>query len=179
VSPALAAEVGEKATAARWEGRGFTGCGKTLPAVILSPFVVILSAAKNLALPAQGKLREGSRFEYFQGSARFFVACGSSAETRRVSPWNSARVARTCFLGPRLVPDGQGKAADLKNRSATLPRPEFLPIMGSRKAVNAQNDSEGAQDDSMDAFWRTPYGQGSRLPFSAYCFLPTATAFCS
>jgi hypothetical protein len=24
---------------------------------------------------------------------------------------------------------------------ATLPRPEFLPILGSRKAVNAQNDS--------------------------------------
>ena len=32
-------------------------------AVILSPFAVILSAAKNLALPAQGKLREGSRSE--------------------------------------------------------------------------------------------------------------------
>ena len=28
-------------------------------------------------------------------------------------------VARTCFLGPRLVPSGQGKAADLKSRSAT------------------------------------------------------------
>ena len=43
-------------------------------AVIRSPFAVILSAAKNLALPAQDKLREGSRSEYFQGSARFFVA---------------------------------------------------------------------------------------------------------
>ena len=29
-----------------------------------------------------------------------------------------SRVARTCFVGPRLVPDGQGKAADLQNRSA-------------------------------------------------------------
>jgi len=27
-------------------------------------------------------------------------------------------VARTCSVGPRLVPDGQGKAADLQNRSA-------------------------------------------------------------
>ena len=27
-------------------------------------------------------------------------------------------VARTCFVGPRLVPGGQGKAADLQNRSA-------------------------------------------------------------
>jgi hypothetical protein len=41
---------------------------------MLSPFAVILSAAKNLALPAQGKLREGSRCEHFQGNARFFVA---------------------------------------------------------------------------------------------------------
>jgi FAD/FMN-containing dehydrogenase len=29
-----------------------------------------------------------------------------------------ADVARTCSVGPRLVPDGQGKAADLQNRSA-------------------------------------------------------------
>ena len=43
-------------------------------AVILSPFAVILSAAKNLALPAQGKLREGSRSECLHGHARFFVA---------------------------------------------------------------------------------------------------------
>jgi hypothetical protein len=43
-------------------------------AVILSPFAVILSAAKNLALAAQGKLREGSRSAHFQGNARFFVA---------------------------------------------------------------------------------------------------------
>jgi hypothetical protein len=26
---------------------------------------------------------------------------------------------------------------------ATLPQPEFLPIMGSRKAVEAPDDSEG------------------------------------
>jgi hypothetical protein len=69
-------------------------------------------------------------------------AGGHSAETRRVSPWNSAGVARTCFLGPRHVPDGQGKAADLKKQvRAALPRPEFLPILGSRKAVNARNAS--------------------------------------
>src|SRR5208282_1924534 len=29
-----------------------------------------------------------------------------------------ARVARACFEGPRLVPDGQGEAADLQIRSA-------------------------------------------------------------
>jgi hypothetical protein len=33
-------------------------------------------------------------------------------------------------------------------------RPEFLPIMGSRTAVNAQNDSERAQDDGIAAFFR-------------------------
>jgi hypothetical protein len=46
---------------------------KASNAVILSPFAVILSAAKNLALPAQGKLREGSRSECSQGFARFFL----------------------------------------------------------------------------------------------------------
>ena len=30
----------------------------------------------------------------------------------------AAAVARTCSIGPRLVPYGQGKAADLQNRSA-------------------------------------------------------------
>jgi hypothetical protein len=34
---------------------------------------VILSEAKNLALPAQDKLREGSRSVHFHGNARFFV----------------------------------------------------------------------------------------------------------
>ena len=58
---------------------------------------------------AQGKVRDGSRSEHFQGNARFFLRKAqdrrcSSAETRRVIPWNSAGVARTCFLGPRLVP---------------------------------------------------------------------------
>jgi hypothetical protein len=46
---------------------------KLSKAVILSPFAVILSKAKNLALLAQGKLREGSRSECFQGYARFFL----------------------------------------------------------------------------------------------------------
>jgi hypothetical protein len=47
---------------------------KPCDAVILGPFADILSAAKNLALPAQGELPEGSRSEHFQGNARFFVA---------------------------------------------------------------------------------------------------------
>jgi hypothetical protein len=37
------------------------------------PFTVIPSEARNLALPVQGKLREESRSEYFQRSARFLV----------------------------------------------------------------------------------------------------------
>jgi len=98
------------------EGRGFAGCRKTLKCCHSERSEESRSAA-------QGKLREGSRSECFQGNARFFVAGGSSAGTRRVSPLNSAGVARTCFLGPRLVSDGQGKAADLKNRSA-------LPFLG-------------------------------------------------
>ena len=39
---------------------------KRSDAIILSPFAVILSAAKSLALPAQGKLREGSTSEWFE-----------------------------------------------------------------------------------------------------------------
>jgi len=35
---------------------------------------------------------------------------------------------------------------DLKQVRATLPRPEFPPIMGSRTAVNAQNDTTGSDD---------------------------------
>jgi hypothetical protein len=58
----------------------------------------------------------------------------SSAETRRVSLWNSASVARTCFLGPRHVPDGQGKAADLKNRSALrFLGPSFCPCSAAER----------------------------------------------
>jgi hypothetical protein len=34
-------------------------------------------------------------------------------------------------------------------------RPEFLPIMGGRKAVNAQNDDERAQDYSREEFFRS------------------------
>jgi len=33
-------------------------------------------------------------------------------------------------------------------------RREFLPIAGSRKAVNAQDDSEWARDDSTGGFFR-------------------------
>jgi hypothetical protein len=56
---------------------------KPVQPVILSPFAVILSAAKNLALPAQGKLREGYRSKYFQGNARFFLR---KAQDRLLAP---------------------------------------------------------------------------------------------
>ena len=36
-------------------------------------FAVILSEAKNLALPAQDKLREGSRSAYFDGNTKFLL----------------------------------------------------------------------------------------------------------
>ena len=54
------------------------GCGKTLPCCHSESFAVILSEAKNLALPAQDKLREESRPAHFHEHTRFFVACGSS-----------------------------------------------------------------------------------------------------
>ena len=39
---------------------------------------------------------------------------------------------------PRWTRKSRGPKKQVR---ATLPRPEFLPILGSRKAVNAQNDS--------------------------------------
>jgi hypothetical protein len=59
------------------EGPGFRACLKTPLDCHSEPFAVILSEAKDLALGAQGKLREESRSEYFQGTARFSVASGS------------------------------------------------------------------------------------------------------
>jgi hypothetical protein len=55
-----------------------------------SPFPVILSAEKNLTLPAQGKLHEGCRSEYFQGNARFFV----TAAPQNASPFEFFRKLR-------------------------------------------------------------------------------------
>jgi hypothetical protein len=61
--------------------RALQGAEKPYNPVILSPFAVILSAAKNLALPAQSKLREGSCSECLQGNARFFVAAAPQNES--------------------------------------------------------------------------------------------------
>jgi hypothetical protein len=55
------------------EGRGFTGCGKTLHGCHSESFAVILSAAKDLALPAQDKLHEESRPVHFHEHTRFFL----------------------------------------------------------------------------------------------------------
>jgi hypothetical protein len=67
----------------------------------LSPFAVILSAAKNLALPAQGKLREGSSLGVFQGHARFFVAAAPQNDSRGIEsggvPRNAADLACPSF----------------------------------------------------------------------------------
>jgi len=54
-----------------------TGCPKALFVCHSEPFAIILSEAKDLALGAQGKLREESRPED-KSSAGFLVAYGSS-----------------------------------------------------------------------------------------------------
>jgi hypothetical protein len=59
-----------------WKESGWKGGAKQAAEKRLQ--AVILSAAKNLALSAQGKLREESCPECFQGNARSFVAFGSS-----------------------------------------------------------------------------------------------------
>jgi hypothetical protein len=55
------------------EGKGGRGRGKTLHCCHSEPFAVILSVAKDRALPAQGKLREESRLRIFMNNARFFL----------------------------------------------------------------------------------------------------------
>jgi hypothetical protein len=55
-----------------------SGCGKTLPCYHSEPFAVILSIAKDLALPAQDKVHEEFRPAHLREHTRFFVACGSS-----------------------------------------------------------------------------------------------------
>jgi len=51
---------------------------KPYNAVILSPFAVILSAAKNLALPLRVNYAKDLALSIFKGNARLFVACCSS-----------------------------------------------------------------------------------------------------
>jgi hypothetical protein len=58
------------------EGRGFTGCGRTPPSCQSEPVRCHPDpavAGEGSPHFAQGKLREGSRSEYFQRSARFLV----------------------------------------------------------------------------------------------------------
>jgi hypothetical protein len=76
------------------------------------------------------------------------------------SPLDSARVAQTYFLGPRLVPDGQGKAADLKNRSA-LPflGPSFFPSWAAARLSVLRITANGL-------------GMTARALFSAACSAP-------
>jgi hypothetical protein len=50
------------------------GCGKTLQYCNPEPFACHPERSEGSRSAAQGKLREGSRSEYFQGNARFFVA---------------------------------------------------------------------------------------------------------
>ena len=57
-----------------WEGRGLTGCGKTLQCFHPKPIRCHSERREESRSAAQDKLREGSRSEYFQGNARFFVA---------------------------------------------------------------------------------------------------------
>ena len=54
--------------------RDFTGCGKTLRYCQPEPVRCHSELSEESRPAAQGKLREGSRTEYFQGNARFFVA---------------------------------------------------------------------------------------------------------
>jgi hypothetical protein len=53
-------------------GSDLGSCGKTLPCCHSESFAVILSAAKDLALPAQDKLREESRPAHFHEHTGFF-----------------------------------------------------------------------------------------------------------
>jgi hypothetical protein len=57
-----------------WKGGALQAAEKPCNAVILQPVRCHSERSEGSRSAAQGKLREGSRSEYFQGNARFFVA---------------------------------------------------------------------------------------------------------
>jgi hypothetical protein len=60
------------------------------------------------------------------------------------------------FFRSAARPRWTRKSRGPKNQvRATLPRPEFLLILGSHKAVSAQNHGERARDDSTGALFRS------------------------
>ena len=63
---------------------------------------------------------------------------GSKQHDSQLQFASVASVARTCFVGPRFSPDGQGKAADLQNRSALH---AFARFAGWRTARNSDNQA--------------------------------------
>jgi len=100
------------------EGWGFTGCGKTLQRCHPEPVRCHSERSEESRSASSGYTTRRISLCLFSTQCEILRRRCTSAETRRVSPWKSAGVARTWFLGPRLVPDGQGKAAELKTRSA-------------------------------------------------------------
>ena len=112
-----------------WKGRDLQAAEKTYNAVILSPFAVILSAAKNLAL---------SFFKAMRDSSSPPLLCRNSTRKSLEFSRRSADLFFRSAARPRWTRESRGPKKQVR---ATLPRPEFLPILGSRKAVNAQNDS--------------------------------------
>jgi len=66
-------------------------------------------------------------------------------------------VARTCFVGPRLVPDRWGKAADLESRSALLPLTSrrwliFALLFCLSTALRAQSPAPATADAYVQQF---------------------------
>jgi hypothetical protein len=92
---------------------------------------VILSAAKDLAL---------SIFKAMRDSSSPLLLCRNSTRKSLEFSRRSADLFFRSAARPRWTRKSRGPKKQVR---ATLPRPEFLPILGSRKAVNAQNDSAG------------------------------------
>ena len=124
-----------------WKGGALQAAEKPCNAVILSPFAVILSAAKNLALPLRVNYAKDlalSIFKAMRDSSSPLLLCRNSTRKSLEFSRRSADLFFRSAARPRWTRKSRGPKKQVR---ATLPRPEFLPITGSRKAVNAQNDS--------------------------------------
>ena len=124
-----------------WKRGASQAAEKPYHAVILSPFAVILSAAKNLALPLRVNYAKDLALTIFKAMRDSSLPLLLCRNLTRKSLEFSRRSADQFFRSrarPRWTRKSRGPKKQVR---ATLPRPEFPPILGSRKAVNAQNDS--------------------------------------
>ena len=91
----------------------------------------------------------------------------SAACIARLNESHHAQSRRSAdlFFRSAARPRWTRKSRGPKNQvRATLPRPEFLPILGSRTAVKTQDEYKWALDDGIGSLFRNLYSPPQREP---------------